>query len=61
MLVCPVRLTNGLATGRYRVGERLRIPASARISRADVAEFIVTQAEDPAYLHKAVVVGPALS
>jgi putative NADH-flavin reductase len=59
-LVCPVVLTNGPSTGRYWAGEHRRMPTRARISRADVAEFLVTQVEDPTHLHKAVVVGPAL-
>ena len=55
-LVYPVLLTNGPATGRYRVGERLRLGALPKISRADVAAFILTQLDDTAYLRKTAVV-----
>ena len=52
-IVRPGRLTNGPMTGRYRVlddlGEGMRVGA---ISRADVAHFMVAQAEYPAYLGK---------
>lgn len=52
-IVRPGRLTNGTMTGRYRVlddlVEGMRVGA---ISRADVAHFMVAQAEHPAYLGK---------
>jgi uncharacterized protein YbjT (DUF2867 family) len=54
-LVYPVTLTNGPRTGRYRVGERLRLRGFPTISRADVAEFILTQVEDRRYLRKGVL------
>lgn len=52
-IVRPGRLTNGTMTGRYRMlddlVEGMRVGA---ISRADVAHFMVAQAEHPAYLGK---------
>lgn len=52
-IVRPGRLTNGTMTGHYRVlddlVEGMRVGA---ISRADVAHFMVTQAENPIYLGK---------
>ena len=54
-VVYPVTLTNGPRTGRYRVGERLRLRGFPTISRADVAEFILTQVEDRRYLRKGVL------
>lgn len=52
-IVRPGRLTNGAMTGRYRVLDRLvegmKVGA---ISRADVAHFMVGQAEQPTYLGK---------
>ncbi len=52
-IVRPGRLTNGTMTGSYRVPDHLvegmRVGA---ISRADVAHFMVTQAEQPTYLGK---------
>ncbi len=52
-IVRPGRLTNGTMTGHYRVldslVEGMRVGA---ISRADVAHFMVAQAEKPTYLGK---------
>ncbi len=52
-IVRPGRLTNGAMTGRYRVLDELvngmRVGA---ISRADVAHFMLAQAEHPTYLSK---------
>ena len=52
-IVRPGRLTNGAMTGHYRVLDNLvegmRVGA---ISRADVAHFMVAQAEHPTYLGK---------
>jgi putative NADH-flavin reductase len=42
-LVYPTLLTNGARTGRYRVGERLAMKGMAKISRADVAAFMLAQ------------------
>jgi putative NADH-flavin reductase len=55
-LVYPVTLTNGPRTGRYRVGERLRLRGFTSISRADVADFILTQIEDRGYLRTGVLI-----
>jgi putative NADH-flavin reductase len=55
-LVYPVTLTNGARTGRYRVGERLRLRGFPTISRADIAEFMLTQVEDHRYLRKGVLI-----
>ncbi len=52
-IVRPGRLTNGTMTGHYRVldslVEGMKVGA---ISRADVAHFMVAQAENPTYLGK---------
>lgn len=44
--VRPSRLTEGSPTGRFRVGDDLRGNFFSRISRADVADFIVDQIQD---------------
>ena len=44
----PSRLTDGPATGSYRVGTRLSYAASASISRADLAAFLLDQLDDQA-------------
>lgn len=54
-LVYPVMLTDGPLTGRYRVGERLELHGLPKISRADVAHFIVNELERPAYLLRTAV------
>jgi putative NADH-flavin reductase len=49
----PPRLTNGPLTGRYRV-ENGHLPdrsATASISRADVAHFLLSELEHRAYIH----------
>ena len=55
-LVYAVTLTNSPGAGRYRVGEQLRLRGFPTISRADVAEFILTQVEDRRYLRKGVLI-----
>ncbi|HEX8943268.1 MAG TPA: NAD(P)H-binding protein [Gemmatimonadaceae bacterium] len=55
-LVYPVTLTNGPGTGRYRAGERLRLRGVPRISRADVAAFLLSQVEDATYVRRGVLV-----
>ncbi len=55
-LVYPVQLTNGPRTGSYRFGERLELHGLPRVSRADVADFILTQVEDRSYVRKGVIV-----
>ena len=47
-------LTNGPFSGRYRVADGA-LPASGySISRADVADFMISEAEAPADVHKIV-------
>jgi putative NADH-flavin reductase len=52
-IVRPGRLTNGSMTGQYRVLDKLvQGMKVGAISRADVAQFLVAQAEQPTYLGK---------
>lgn len=55
-LVYPVTLTDGPGTGRYRVGERLTFRGFPRVSRADVADFLVAQTADATYVRKGVLI-----
>jgi putative NADH-flavin reductase len=55
-LVHPVTLTNGPRTGRIQHGERLALSGFPRISRADVAEFLLAQLDDTRYIRKSVIV-----
>jgi putative NADH-flavin reductase len=55
-LVYPSMLTTGPRTGRYRVGEHLELRGLPRLSRADLADFLLTQADDAANVRKGVLV-----
>jgi putative NADH-flavin reductase len=55
-IVRPGGLTDGPKTGSYQSGTDKSIRAG-RISRADVADFVLTQLQDDRYLHQA----PAVS
>jgi len=48
-MVRPPRLTNGPATNAYRVGDGNLPPGGFFISRADVAQFMIGEAENPAH------------
>jgi len=53
-LVQPSQLTNGPLTQKYRAGERLALRVMPKISRADVAHFILSHLDDGAYVRKVV-------
>lgn len=52
-LVRPPHLNDGPHTGEYRHGFTTRRGLKLRISRADVADFMLRQLTDDTYLHKA--------
>ncbi|HEX9406038.1 MAG TPA: SDR family oxidoreductase [Thermoanaerobaculia bacterium] len=54
-IVRPVALTNGPRTGKYRVGEHLEVRGFPRVSRADVADFILGELTESAWVRKIVV------
>jgi len=54
-LVQPAQLTDGPLTGQYRAGERLSMRGVPKISRADVAHFILRELDSPAYVRKSAV------
>ena len=56
VLVYPVVLTNGPLTGKYQVAEKLPMKGMPKISRADVAHFMLRQLADPSYLKKGAVI-----
>jgi putative NADH-flavin reductase len=57
-VVRPPRLTNSTRTGSYRVADG-RLPEKGwKIPRADVADFLLNDAEKPAHVHQ--IVGVAL-
>jgi putative NADH-flavin reductase len=55
-IVHPTTLADGPRTGRYRVGERLALRGFPRISRADVADFLLAQTDDRTFLRKGVLI-----
>jgi putative NADH-flavin reductase len=50
VIVRPAGLTNGPHTGSYRHGESIEF--GAKVSRADVADFMLKQVTSTDYLHK---------
>ena len=55
-LVYPTLLTNGPRTGRYRAGERLALSGITKISRADVAEFMLAQLGTDEWIDRTAVI-----
>jgi putative NADH-flavin reductase len=53
-VVRPPRLTNGLARHRYRIGDGILPKSGFLISRADVAHFMIVEAENPTHVHQIV-------
>ena len=54
----PPKLTDGPRTGASRVEEDLRLQGMSAVSRADVAEFMLGQLEDPSFSRKNAILGP---
>lgn len=58
-IIRPPRLTNGTATGDYRYGDDIRASQIVpRISRADVAEFMIDRLDDPRSIGRALAIMP---
>lgn len=58
-IVRPPRLTNGISTGSYRSGDDIRAcQIVPRISRTDVAEFMVDRLDDPCSIGRALAIMP---
>ena len=55
-IVRPARFVNGQKTGSYKSGENLPIGLFSKISRADVADFILKNLADPKTLQKIMTV-----
>ena len=55
-IVRPALLTNGPRTGAYRVGEHLPLRGFPKISRADVADFMVRELTERKWIRKTVVI-----
>jgi putative NADH-flavin reductase len=54
-LVYPVALTHGPATGTYRSGDTLPMKGLPRMSRADVADFMLTAAVGTEWIRRTAV------
>jgi putative NADH-flavin reductase len=52
IIVRPARLTDGPRTEDYIVGAPLSMGPRAKISRADVADFLLKQVSDDTYVHQ---------
>jgi len=55
-LVHPSTLSNRPRTGGCRAGERLTMRGLPTIARADVADFLVKQIDDPTFVRKRVLI-----
>ncbi|MES1217503.1 MAG: SDR family oxidoreductase [Bacteroidota bacterium] len=55
-LVYPVVLTNAPARGKYKAAEKLQMKGMPKISRADVADFMLRQLTDDMFLRKTPIV-----
>jgi putative NADH-flavin reductase len=53
-MLMPPMLTNGKARGHYRIDADALPPNGSRISRADVADFMMKQISDPQWIKKGV-------
>jgi putative NADH-flavin reductase len=55
-MVMPPMLTNGAARGSYRIDGDALPPNGSRISRADVADFMMQQIDNPQWIKKGVYI-----
>ena len=55
-LVYPTVLTNGARVGTYRVGERMAMSGLPKISRADVASFMLEQLSSADWVRRTAVI-----
>ncbi len=51
-LIYPVYMTNKPRTGNYQIGEKFKMKGFPKISRADVADFIVRQLTESTYVKR---------
>jgi putative NADH-flavin reductase len=57
-IVRPAILADGGLTGTYRTGTDLRLTPASRISRADVAHFMLSALPDQRTVHRTLAIGP---
>jgi putative NADH-flavin reductase len=51
-IIRPPRLTDGPLRSHYRTGTTLKIGLTSKVSRADLADFMLTEAVSSAYSHQ---------
>jgi putative NADH-flavin reductase len=56
-IVQPAQLTDGPLTGRYRTGERLQHRGMPKVSRADVAHFLLSLVDDGPSIGRIIRIG----
>jgi len=56
VIVRPVNLINGEQTNKYVVNEKVKSGMAFKISRSDVAQFMLQQIDDDGWVHKPVVI-----
>ena len=56
VIVRPTNLSNSSLTENYQIGKSIKLKPSSKISRADVADFMVKQIEHDEWLYQAVIV-----
>jgi len=54
VVVCPPQITDGPATGRYRIAVNALPAGGMQVSKADIADFMVSQLAGDTYLGQAV-------
>ena len=56
-IIRPVRLTSGSAKGKFRTGDvNLQLGLNPRVSRSDVAAFIIDELQNKEFIKKAVTI-----
>ena len=55
-MVMPPMLTNGPARGHYRIDGEALPRNGSKISRADVADFMMQQIDNPQWMRKGVYI-----
>ena len=55
-LVYPTSLTNGKKTGKYKAGTDLKLPFYPRISRADVADFMLKEMVENKFIRQTAII-----
>ena len=55
-LIYPVLMTDTPGTGKYKVGEKLEMKGMPKVSRADVAEFMLRELNENTFIKKSPII-----